>query len=88
MHPMRASLRPAHAKPARLSRWIWTSPISRPIRRPCTEGLLLRLQSQNTEIIRDALGRCLPHFEQEQIDARLWIVKENRIRIRGGDERD
>jgi hypothetical protein len=33
--------------------------------------------------VLEAIRRIIPLIEQEQIEKRLWIVEEDRIRVRG-----
>ncbi len=46
---------------------------------------VLRLSKQDKYSLIDALQRVLPSFESETLQGRLWIMEEQRIRIRGGD---
>ena len=47
------------------------------------QGLLvLRLKRQDRDHVLRTFERLLPLLEQEDIAGRLWIVDENRIRIR------
>lgn len=43
----------------------------------------LRLHRQDKPYVMEIIKRIIPFFEQEQIKGRLWIVEENRIRVRG-----
>ena len=47
--------------------------------------IVLRLHRQDKSYVLETIRRIIPLFEQEQIEGRLWIVEENRIRIRGED---
>ena len=46
--------------------------------------LVLRLKRQDTPNVVQALGRAMRLFRFESLEARLWIVEENRVRIREG----
>lgn len=45
--------------------------------------VVLRLHRQDKPYVLEAIRRIIPLFEQEQIKRQLWIVEENRIRVRG-----
>jgi predicted nuclease of predicted toxin-antitoxin system len=45
--------------------------------------VVLRLQRQDKPFVLETIRRIIPLFEKEQTEHRLWIVEENRIRIRG-----
>jgi predicted nuclease of predicted toxin-antitoxin system len=45
--------------------------------------VVLRLHRQDKPYVLETIRRIIPLFEQEQIEGRLWIVEENRIRVRG-----
>ena len=45
--------------------------------------VVLRLHRQDKIYVLEAIRQIIPLFEQEQIENRLWIVEENRIRVRG-----
>jgi len=47
--------------------------------------VVLRLHRQDKPFVLETIRRIIPLFEQEQIEHRLWIVEENRIRVRGKD---
>jgi predicted nuclease of predicted toxin-antitoxin system len=44
--------------------------------------IVLRLRQQDTAHVLDALRRLLQLFASESIQGQLWIVEEDRIRIR------
>lgn len=44
--------------------------------------LVLRLERQDRDHVLTTFGRLLPVLEEEEIARRLWIVDEDRIRIR------
>jgi predicted nuclease of predicted toxin-antitoxin system len=44
--------------------------------------IVLRLAAQDKPRMLDAMARTLPVLEHEPLAKRLWIVEENRIRIR------
>ena len=47
------------------------------------DGLIvLRLRRQDKPYVLDTFGKILDLFEQEQIKGLLWIVEDNRIRVR------
>lgn len=47
------------------------------------DGLIvLRLRRQDKPYVLDTFGKILDLFEQEQIEGLLWIVEDNRIRVR------
>jgi len=45
--------------------------------------IVLRLHRQDKPYVLEIIRRMIPLLEQEQVEHRLWIVEENRIRIRG-----
>jgi predicted nuclease of predicted toxin-antitoxin system len=45
--------------------------------------VVLRLHRQDKPYVLETIRRIIPLFEKEQIERRLWIVEENRIRVRG-----
>jgi len=45
--------------------------------------VVLRLRQQDKPYVLDVFMRCMQVLEQEAIEGQLWIVEENRIRIRG-----
>ena len=45
--------------------------------------IVLRLRRQDKAYVREIIRRIIPLFAQEQVEYRLWIVEENRIRVRG-----
>ena len=47
--------------------------------------LVLRLKRQDKLEILKAFARALRIFPLEPISGRLWIVEEERVRIRGGE---
>jgi len=44
--------------------------------------VVLRPGSQDKESVLALLGQVIPLFETEEIEGRLWIVGEDRVRIR------
>ena len=46
---------------------------------------VLRLSKQDKHSLIEALHRVLPSFESETLRGRLWIIEDQRIRIRGGE---
>lgn len=46
--------------------------------------VVLRLKRQDRPHVLDVLRRLLPLLVTERLDGRLWIVDEERVRIRGG----
>jgi len=44
--------------------------------------IVLRLARQDRQRVLDALARTLPVLEREPLAKRLWVVEEDRIRIR------
>jgi predicted nuclease of predicted toxin-antitoxin system len=44
--------------------------------------IVLRLARQDRQRVLDALASTLPVLEREPLEKRLWIVEEDRIRIR------
>jgi len=45
--------------------------------------IVLRLNRQDNDTVLSALTRILPFLEKEAIREKLWIVEENRVRVRG-----
>jgi predicted nuclease of predicted toxin-antitoxin system len=45
----------------------------------------LRLHRQDKPYVLDTIRRIISMIEQEQVERRLWIVEEKRIRVRGED---
>jgi predicted nuclease of predicted toxin-antitoxin system len=45
--------------------------------------IVLRLQRQDKGYLLAIVGRLIKMLEVEQVDRRLWIVDEERIRVRG-----
>jgi predicted nuclease of predicted toxin-antitoxin system len=45
--------------------------------------IVLRLRQQDKPYVLDLFRRLMQVLHQEPIEGRLWIVEENRIRIRG-----
>lgn len=45
--------------------------------------LVLRLKHQGKPHVLSVLKLLLPHFENEQLAGKLWIVNEQSVRIRG-----
>jgi hypothetical protein len=45
--------------------------------------VLLRLRQQDKPYVLDVFMHLIQVLHQEPIDGQLWIVEENRIRIRG-----
>ena len=48
----------------------------------CSGLLVLRLRRQSKPYVLDALRRVLPLMDAEAIRGRLWIVEEERVRVR------
>jgi predicted nuclease of predicted toxin-antitoxin system len=48
--------------------------------------IVLRLHRQDKNYVLDILQRVIPSFKKESVAQRLWIVEENRVRIRGGGD--
>ena len=46
--------------------------------------LVIRLKSQDKPSLLEVVPRILRMLQFEEIDRRLWIVTEERVRIRGG----
>jgi predicted nuclease of predicted toxin-antitoxin system len=46
--------------------------------------VVLRLNRQDKLHVLEAIGRLLPLFTREPVIGRLWVVEEDRVRIRGG----
>jgi predicted nuclease of predicted toxin-antitoxin system len=44
--------------------------------------IVLRLARQDKASVLDAVARALPVLDREPLEGRLWIVEEERIRIR------
>ena len=47
--------------------------------------IVLRLRRQDKAHVLDIAGRMIPLLEIEPLEKRLWIVDEERVRIRGGE---
>lgn len=47
--------------------------------------IVLRLSRQDKAHVLEVAGRMIPLLEIEPIEQRLWIVDEERVRIRGGE---
>ena len=47
--------------------------------------VVLRLYRQDKPHVLETIKRIIPLLEQEEIESRLWIVEESRIRVRGED---
>jgi len=47
--------------------------------------IVLRLRRQDKPFVMETIKRIIPLFEKEQVEGLLWIVEENRIRVRGED---
>ncbi|MFL6212821.1 MAG: DUF5615 family PIN-like protein [Blastocatellia bacterium] len=47
--------------------------------------VVLRLHRQDKQYVIETIRRVIPLLEQEPLEHRLWIVEENRIRVRGED---
>ena len=47
--------------------------------------IVLRLLDQSRSSIRRALEQVLPLFAAEPLVGYLWIIEDDRVRIRGGD---
>lgn len=45
--------------------------------------IVLRLKRQDKPYITEVMKRLLPSLDSEPVDKHLWIVEEDRIRIRG-----
>ncbi len=51
-----------------------------------TSGIMVfRVPEQSKPKLLEVLRQALPLLETEQVDQRLWIVEEDRVRIRGGE---
>ena len=51
-----------------------------------TSGIMVfRVPDQSKPLLLKVLKQALPLFGTEQIEQRLWIVEEDRIRIRGDE---
>jgi predicted nuclease of predicted toxin-antitoxin system len=48
--------------------------------------MVLRLGHQDRKAVLGVLQRSLPLLSQEGLAGRLWIIEEERVRIRGGEE--
>lgn len=48
--------------------------------------VVLRLGQQDKPYVLGIVARLLPLFSSEPLEKHLWIVEENRIRIRSGDK--
>ena len=44
--------------------------------------VVLRLQRQDKQSVIDIMERLIPIFNEENMDKRLWIVDEQKVRIR------
>ena len=44
--------------------------------------IVLRLARQDKPRVLDALARALPVLDREPLAKRLWVVEEDRVRIR------
>ena len=50
------------------------------------DGLIvLRLRQQDKNHVLEVASRMIPLLEVEPLTKRLWVVDENRVRIRGGE---
>ena len=47
--------------------------------------IVLRLKRQDKAHVIEIASRMIPLLESEPIEQRLWIVEEERVRIRGGE---
>jgi Uncharacterized protein conserved in bacteria len=47
--------------------------------------IVLRLHRQDKPYLIETIRRVIPFLEHEQVEHRLWIVEQNRIRVRGED---
>lgn len=47
--------------------------------------IVLRLRRQDRSHVIEIASRLIPLLEDEPIEQRLWIVNEERVRIRGGE---
>ena len=45
--------------------------------------MVLRLHRQDKAYVLETMRRIIPLLEKEEVKGRLWIVEENRIRVRG-----
>ena len=45
--------------------------------------IVLRLHRQDKGHVLETIRRIIPLLEEEKIERHLWIVEENRIRVRG-----
>jgi predicted nuclease of predicted toxin-antitoxin system len=50
--------------------------------------IVLRLSRQDRPYVEQVIQGIVPFLETEEIHGRLWIVEDNRIRIRGDEETD
>ena len=48
--------------------------------------IVLRLRRHDRPHVLDSITRLMPVLRHESLEGRLWIVEENRIRIRGESE--
>ncbi|MGR3320280.1 MAG: hypothetical protein ACUZ8O_17585 [Candidatus Anammoxibacter sp.] len=48
--------------------------------------MVIRVNSQSKRHIINIFSQAIPLLEKELIDSHLWIIEENRVRIRGGKE--
>jgi predicted nuclease of predicted toxin-antitoxin system len=44
--------------------------------------IVLRLKKQDKPHVLDVVSRLIPSFSSEPVEGRLWIVEEERIRVR------
>ena len=47
--------------------------------------IVLRLRTQDRIHVLEVAARMIPLLESEPLNKRLWIVEEERVRIRGGE---
>lgn len=47
--------------------------------------IVLRLRRQDKPYVMEIASKLVPLLEHEGLIGRLWIVEENRVRIRGGE---
>lgn len=48
--------------------------------------MVFRVPRQHTSLLTSILRRVTPLLNQEPVKRHLWIVEENRVRIRGGED--
>lgn len=48
--------------------------------------MVFRVPRQDTSLLTSILRRVTPLLNQESVKRHLWIVEENRVRIRGGED--